>query len=241
MSALATRRMPVMFALSGAQAIPGIHGPLGIAGEASGVVVLAARRFERPGTASLGAHVMSPVWLSATPLEERVAKALRGAGVEVPLSNRVPSTLPLPSGLTGTSVPVVVLTLNLALGLERLAAIGSAVRGLRHEGVVFVGVAHDGIAAFGRTQMLAAVSLLLGATYEDDRVAELGTRDGALGFILVPESDDAIQDDGCCFWNAEAAGEMPLEVVQQLRPYLLNEQSAAELIHERDTADDSHL
>jgi regulator of nucleoside diphosphate kinase len=33
-----------------------------------------------------------------------------------------------------------------------------------------------------------------------------------------------IEDDGCCFWNAEAAGELPHEVIEQLRPWLLLEE-----------------
>jgi regulator of nucleoside diphosphate kinase len=31
--------------------------------------------------------------------------------------------------------------------------------------------------------------------------------------------------EGCCFWNVEAAGELPDEVVQQLRPFLLHEEA----------------
>ncbi|MFL6247346.1 MAG: nucleoside diphosphate kinase regulator [Thermoanaerobaculia bacterium] len=182
--------MPVIFAASGAQALPGM---------AAGIVVLTARRFDRRHVAAtLGAHIMSPTWLPSATLEERVAAVLRGIGVEVPLSQRVPSTVPLPSGFTG-NVPVVVLTVNAALGLDRLQAVGGALRQLRDEGVVLAGIMDDDAGASQGGEMLATVSLLLGAACED------------------PIDDD----DGCCFWNVEAAGELPSEVLQQLRPFLL--------------------
>lgn len=209
-----------MFSVSGAHAIPGIHGSFSIDNDAAGVVIVAARRLDRPGVvAMLGTHIMSPAWLPVAPLEERVAKVLRTSGIEIPLSHRMPATLPLPSGLMGNSVPVVVLTLDSALGYEWLETIGGALRQLRDEGVVLIGIAPD--SAAGRSEMRATVSLLLGAAYEDDYVAELGTRAAGGGFILLPEMDDSMQDEGCCFWDVEAAGEMPREVLDQLRPYLL--------------------
>jgi regulator of nucleoside diphosphate kinase len=212
--------MPVMFAVSATQAIPRMDGPLSIAHEAEGVVVITARQFDRPSTgAMLGSHVMSPSYLSTAPLEERVAKALRTAGIEIPLSQRVPSTLALPSGLAGSSIPIVVLTLNVALGFSKLESVGAALRLLREEGLVLAGIAHDGPAASGGPEMLATVSLILGASCEDDRVADLGTRGGGLGFVLVPVLHDAIAD-GCCLWTAEAAGELPTAIVEQLRPFL---------------------
>jgi len=45
--------------------------------------------------------------------------------------------------------------------------------------------------------------------------------------MCAVSGDQTIQDDGC-FWNAEAAGEMPQEVVEQLRPYLLLEEDGEE-------------
>lgn len=115
-------------------------------------------------------------------------------------------------------------TLNVALGFERLGVVGSALRSLRDEGLILVGIAHDRLGSSGGAEMAATVALLLRAASEEDRVAELGTRSGGLGFVLVPELHDAVQDDGCCFWNADAAGEMPQEVIEQLRPYLLLEE-----------------
>jgi regulator of nucleoside diphosphate kinase len=212
-------RTPVLFAVSAAQALPGLHGS-NVFGAAAGIVVLVSRRFDRGDVAAtLGAHILSPAWLSAAPLEERVAEVLRGVGLEIPLSRRVPAMVSLPSGLPG-SVPVVVLTLNVTTGLERLEAFGRALRELREEGVVLAGIAHDGPGPSGTSEMLATMSLLLGAAHEDDRVAELGTRGGGAGFVLAPESHDAVDDAGCCFWSAESAGELPAEVLQQLRPYL---------------------
>ena len=213
--------MPVMFAVSATQAVPRMEGPLSIAHEAEGIVVVTARQFERAGTeAMLGSHVMSPSYLATTPLEDRVVKALRTAGIEIPPTQRVPSTFALPSGVAGNSIPIVVLTLNVALGFKRLESVGAALRVLREEGLVLVGIAHDGPASSGGPEMLATVTLVLGASCEDDRFAELGTRGGGLGFVLVPALHDAISDDGCCFWNAEAAGELPLDVIEQLRPFL---------------------
>jgi regulator of nucleoside diphosphate kinase len=225
---LLTKTMPLMFAVSGDQAIPGLWGQLAIPRDAAGIVVITVRHLERTGTVVLGTHVMSPSHLPTNVLEERVAKALRNAGVEVPLGQRVPATVPLPAGIAGNGVPIVALTLNVALGFERLGAVGSALRRLRNEGLILVGIAHDRLASSGRemggAELAATVALLLRAASEEDRVAELGTRGGALGFVLVPELHDAIQDDGCCFWNAEAAGEMPQEVIEQLRPYLIMEE-----------------
>jgi regulator of nucleoside diphosphate kinase len=45
--------------------------------------------------------------------------------------------------------------------------------------------------------------------------------------MCAVSGDQTIQDDGC-FWNAEGAGEMPQEVVEQLRPYLLLEEDGEE-------------
>ena len=218
----ATTRMPVMFAVSGANTIPGLAGPLSVARDAEGIVVITTRRFDRAHTAAIvGAHVMSPSFRPTAPLEERVMKALRTAGVEVALAQRIPSTLALPAGLAGTSIPIVVITLNLALGLDGLESVGAALGVLRNEGFLLVGIAHDGPVVSGGPEMLATVSLLLGAAYEDDRVAELGTSGAGLGFVLLPELHDAISEDACCFWNVEAAGEVPHEVIEQLRPFFL--------------------
>ena len=207
----------MMFAVSGAYAFPGVHGRFNISGEAAGIVVLAARRFDRRDVAAtLGAHIVSPVWCSATPLEERVAEVLGSAGIRIPPGHRMPATLPLPAGLVG-NVPVLVLELDVSVGLEQLETVGRTLRQLRDEGVVFAGIAADGKAECGSLALLATVSLLLGAAYEDDRVTELG----GLGFLLVPETDDTIDDDACCFWNVEAAGELPQEILQQLRPFIL--------------------
>jgi regulator of nucleoside diphosphate kinase len=230
---LLTKTMPLMFAVSGDQAIPGLRGPLAIPREAAGIVVLTVRRLERTdGMVVMGTHVMSPSHLPTNVLEERVARVLRNAGVEVPLDQRVPATVPLPAGIAGNGVPIVALTLNVALGFERLGAVGSALRRLRDEGVILVGIANDRLALaggeLGGAELAATVALLLRAASGEDRVAELGTRGGALGFVLVPELHDAIQDDGCCFWNADAAGEMPQEVLEQLRPYLLLEEDGGE-------------
>ncbi|HEX2060098.1 MAG TPA: hypothetical protein VHK90_05110, partial [Thermoanaerobaculia bacterium] len=97
-----------MFAVSGAQAIPGVFGSLSIPREASGILVIVARELERAGAAAmLGAHEMSPPYVPSAPLEERVLKVLRTAGIAVPESHRVPATLPLPAGLAGNSVPLV--------------------------------------------------------------------------------------------------------------------------------------
>jgi regulator of nucleoside diphosphate kinase len=217
--------MPLMFAVSADQAIPGVWGPLAITRDAAGIVVITVRRLERvEAMVVLGAHVMSPSHLPTNALEERVAKVLRNAGVDVPPNQRVPATVPLPSGIAGNDVPIVALTLNVALGFERLGVVGSALRSLRDEGLILVGIAPDPLASSGGAEMAAMVALLLRAASEEDRVAELGTR----GFVLVPELHDAIQDDGCCFWNPEAAGEMPHEVIEQLRPYLLLEEDGEE-------------
>jgi regulator of nucleoside diphosphate kinase len=197
-------------------------GPLSVPRDADGIVVVAVRRFERPGAAAmLGAHVMSPPHVSAMPLEERLVKVLHAQDLDVLPAHRVPATLPLPAGLAGTSMPIVVLTLNVTVGLDRLAQLGSALRQVREEGVVLVGIAHDGPVASGGEEMVATVSLLLGAACDDDRVAEIGTRGGGLGFVLVPELHESLPDEACCFWSVEAAGEMPYEVVEQLRPFLL--------------------
>jgi regulator of nucleoside diphosphate kinase len=221
--------MPLMFAVSGDQAIPGLWGSLAIPRDAAGIVVITVRRLERKeAMVVLGTHVMSPSHLPTIVLEERVAKVLRNAGVEVPLDQRVPATVPLPAGIAGNGVPIVALTLNVALGFERLGAVGGALRTLRDEGLILVGIAHDRLTTSGGAELAATVALLLRAASEEDRVAELGTRGGGLGFVLVPELHDAIRDDGCCFWNAEAAGEMPQEVIEQLRPYLLLEEDGKE-------------
>lgn len=222
MSTLIATRMPVMFALSGDQAIPGLMGSLSVPREAAGILVVTARRFPRLRAAAMfGPHVMSPAYMPTAALDERVAEVLRADGVELPATHRVPDALPLPNGLAGTSVPIVVLTLNVALRLERLEQLGRALRPLREEGVVLVGVGHESAAAPRGPEMFATVTLLLGAACEDDRLAELGTRGGSLGFVLVPELHDAIEDDDSCFWSVEAAGEMPHEIVEQLRPFLL--------------------
>jgi regulator of nucleoside diphosphate kinase len=216
------RKMPVMFTASAMQAISPLDGPLSIPHEAEGIVVITARRFDRAGTAAvLGSHVMSPSYLSSTPLEERVAKALRTAGIDLTLDQRLPTALPLPAGLTRSSVAIVVLTLNVELGFSTLNSIGAALRVLREEGLVLVGIADEDPAASGGSEMLASVSLLLAASCEDDRVASLGTRDGGVGFVLLPQLDDAVSDEGCCFWDAEAAGEMPQAVIDRLRPFLV--------------------
>ncbi|HEX2061201.1 MAG TPA: nucleoside diphosphate kinase regulator, partial [Thermoanaerobaculia bacterium] len=112
---------------------------------------------------------------------------------------------------------------------QRLESVGAALRELRDEGIVLVGIAHDDAVACGGPQMLATVSLLLGAACEDDRIAELGTRAGGLGFVIVPELDEAMPDEGCCFWSVESAGEMPQEVVEQLRPFLVPEEDGENL------------
>ena len=229
MNTLPTKTMPLMFAVSGDQAIPGLWGPLAITREAAGIVVLTVRRLERSkAMVVLGAHVMSPSHLPTSALEERVAKVLRNAGVDVPLNQRIAATVPLPPGIAGNGVPIVALTLNVALGFERLGAVGSALRTLRDEGLVLVGIAQDHMASSRGAEMAATVALLLRAASEEDRVAELGTRGGGLGFVLVPELHDALQDDSSCFWNAEAAGEMPREVIEQLRPYFLLEEDGEE-------------
>jgi len=225
---LIARRMPVLFAVSGGDSIPGLRGALAVPSEAAGIVVISARGLggmPRRAAATLGAHLMSPSWRPAAALEERVAEALRVAGIEIPAAHRVPATMPLPAALTGGSVPLVVLTLDLSVGLERLSAAGAALRALRDEGIALAGIAHDGPAASGGPEMLATVSLILGAAHDDDRVAELGTRHGGLGFVLLPELHDSFDDDGCCFWSADAAGEMPHEVLAQLRPFLLADES----------------
>lgn len=226
---LLTKTMPLMFAVSGDQTIPGLRGPIAIPRDAAGIVVITVGRLERTDAmVLLGTHVMSPSHLPASALEERVAKVLRNAGVEVPPSQRIPATVSLPSGIAGNGVPIVALTLNVALGFERLGAVGGALRGLRDEGLILVGIAHDRLASPGGAEIAATVALLLRAASEEDRVAELGTRGGGLGFVLVPELHDAIQDEGCCFWNPEAAGEMPHEVIEQLRPYFLLEEDGEE-------------
>lgn len=215
MTMLVARRMPVVFAVSGAPAIPGLLGPFSIPREAEGIVVVTARRLERSGAAAmLGPHVMSPPYLPSSSLEERVLKALRAAGIDVPANRRVPAALPLPDGLAGNSVPLVVLTLDLTLGFDRFGDAGAALRELREEGIVLAGIAGAG------AEMFATVSLLVGAAFEDDRIAGNGLRDGAAGFVLVPELHDAFEDEGCCLWSVEAAGEMPHEVLLQLRRFL---------------------
>jgi regulator of nucleoside diphosphate kinase len=225
MSALFTSTtMPVLFAVSGERAIPGLPGGVGVPNDATGIVVIGVRRFERRGpAATLGAHILSPWFVSALPLEERVLDVLRAHEVDVPAVHRVPATLSLPAGLGG-AVPIVGLTLNLILGTDRLAQVGEALRPLRAEGVLLVGVAQEG-APGGEDEMLATVAVVLGAAQKDDRVTDLGTRRGGHGFVLLPASHDAVDDDACCFWSFEAAGEMPLEVVEQLRPYLLSEEA----------------
>lgn len=217
---LAAGRMPVLFAVSGTQVIPDLPGFLEPR-DAAGILIVAARQLERAGSAAMvGPHIMSPPWLPTAPLEERLTKVLRAKEIEIPVSHQVPATLPLPAGLTGT-VPLVGLTLDPGIGLARMEEVGNALRALREEGVMLVGIAHDGASASGGPEMLATVSVLLGAACEDDRIAELGTRGGGLGFVLVPELHDAVPDEGCCFWSVEAADEMPHEVLAQLRPFLL--------------------
>jgi regulator of nucleoside diphosphate kinase len=237
---LVTKTMPLMFAVSGDQAIPGLWGSLAIPRDAAGIVVITVRRIERKeAMVVLGTHVMSPSHLPTSVLEERVAKVLRNAGVEVPLDHRVPATVPLPAGIAGKAIPIVALTLNVALGFERLGAVGGALRTLRDEGLILVGIAHDRLTTSGGAELAATVALLLRAASEEDRVAELGTRGGGLGFVLVPELHDAVRDDGCCFWNAEAAGEMPHEVIEQLRPYLLLEEDGEDRSMKKNKQDSS--
>lgn len=214
--------MPMMFAASGAQAIPGIWGPLAIPRETAGIVVITARRLQRSDApAVLGPHVLSPSYLPVSRVEQRVANVLRAAGVDIPLNHRVPATLALPDGIVGPSVPVVVITLNVTIGLDRLQLVGSALRHLRDEGLLLIGIAHDDSQTSQGAGLLATISLLLGAASDEDRIAEIGTRGGGLAFVLVPESHDAFDDEGCCFWSVEAAGEMPNEVIEQLRPFLV--------------------
>src|SRR5687767_11060937 len=70
-------------------------GPLAITREAAGIVVITVRRLERSDAmVVLGSHVMSPSHLPTNGLEERVAKVLRNAGVDVPLNQRIPAMVP---------------------------------------------------------------------------------------------------------------------------------------------------
>ncbi|HYR28555.1 MAG TPA: hypothetical protein VEU30_08820, partial [Thermoanaerobaculia bacterium] len=65
MNTLTAQRMPVMFAVSGGDSIPGFPGPLAVPSEAAGIVVISARRLAgmpRRAAATLGAHIMSPAW-----------------------------------------------------------------------------------------------------------------------------------------------------------------------------------
>lgn len=217
MSTLITR-MPVLFAVSGDRSASTLKGVPAVSREAAGLVVITARRFAHDAPAMLGPHVLSPPDIPSTRLEERVAEILRTCAIAVPPADRVPATLPLPADLAGT-VPIVVLTLSVTHGLERLEQIGGALRALREEGIVLAGIAHEGGA-----EMLATVSLVLGSAWGSDRVAELETG-GSLGFALLPELQHPADDDGCCFWSVEAAGEMPLEIIDQLRPFLLAEEA----------------
>lgn len=226
MSSFLATRMPVLFVVSGDPALPGLHRFFDVPHDAAGIVVVAARPFERAGVAAtIGSHVMSPPYLSTAGLEAHVIDVLRARGLEIPAAHRIPATIPLPAGLAGTSIPIVVLTLNVLLGIERLEELGIALRTLREDGIVLVGIAHDVPAASGGADMLATVSILLGAACEGDRVAELGTRGGGLGFVLASDQHDSAADDGCCFWSVEAAGDMPYEVIEQLRPFLLSEEA----------------
>lgn len=221
MNLLVARKTPVLFATSAAHAIPGLSGPLRIARDAAAILVVSVRRIERGrADAMLGAHIMSPSYRPTDAIEARVMEILGGIGIDVPPSHRVPGAIALPPGLAGISIPIVTLTFSAGVGLDRLAAAGAALATLRDEGVVLVGIAHDEAVAFGGPQMLATVTMLLGATTDDDRLAELGGRGGGVGFVLAPDLDDAVSDDGCCFMNVEAAGELPYEVIDQLRAYL---------------------
>ena len=222
MTAIVTRTMPVLFAVSGAHAVSPVASSWGVPDEAEAVVIVAARRLDRPGAqATLGAHVMSPGYLSPTRITERVTKLLRGVNLEIPPAHLVPATTALPAGLATSRVPIVVLTLEVRLGLDRLENIGRALRALREENIVLAGIAHDTPAPAGSSEMLGTISLLLGAAHEDDRIAEIGTH-GGLGFVLLPQWEDAASDQACSIWNVEAAGEMPREVLDQLRPFLLD-------------------
>lgn len=217
MNTLKAERAPLMFAISGDEAIPGLQGRVDFARDAAGIVIVAARRFDRACTATLGAHIMSPGWRSTAELEERLEKVLRGQ-IEFAPAHRVPATLPLPPDLISGGAPIVVLTLNLELGLETIQAAGRALRILREEGIVMVALASSG-GTSGSRELLGTMSLLLAAAFEDDRVADLGTRSGRLGFVLAPESHEAVEDHHS-WWQADAAGEMPREIIDRLRPFM---------------------
>ena len=51
----------------------------------------------------------------------------------------------------------------------------------------------------------------------------------------------AVQDETCCFWNVEGAGEMPQEVLDQLRPFLLMDESGENQDMTRKKAPSIHI
>lgn len=225
MSTLVGQRAPVMFAVSGSEAIPGLQDRVNLTRETTGIVVVTCRPLGRAAPVTVGPHIMSPPWLSTASLEERLGELLRERHIELSSSQRVPGTLPLPPGLTGNAAPIAVLTLDLVLGLESLGTIGRLLRPLRAEGIVIVGIAYDEPATHGGAAMIGTVAVLLGAAFEDDCLSHLGRRPGGLGFILLPELHDAAPDDHSFFHIAEAAGEMPHAVFEQLRPFVTAEES----------------
>lgn len=213
MNTLTGRRMPLLFAMADAQMVPGLA--FAFPDEATGVLVIVARPFESTNVAAaLGPHIMSPAHLPLSVLEARVAKALRKAALE---PGHLPGTVPLPAGLPVALLPTVVLTLDRDLGAARLEAIGRALRELREEGIVLAGVASEHATPESR-ELIATLSLLLGAAWDGDRVVELAPRCGSRGFLL--ESEEADGDDGSSFWSVEPGGELPLHGLEQLRPFL---------------------
>ena len=202
---MTARRMPIVFAASGGPEIPGVWADSHLTGEAEAIVVIAPRQFGDRGTsATLGTHVLSPSHKPAGSLEERVNDALILGGLDAASIRRVTAKMPLPAGIAESSVPIIVVSLNLALPRERFEPIGRSLRALRERGIILTGVAADTTSDTETPELAATVAVLLGAAQDDDLVAELGQRTGDMGFVLSPD----LSSEQTVVWNVEGAGEM---------------------------------
>lgn len=177
----------------------------GVATGLQGIVAVGAHAQGRPDPAiAYGPHVYTMTHIGSLGLELRVASLL--AGAKLPLQDHpIASDMVLPKGLLEQSVPIVVVSVDCALGAAGLGAAGAALRGLRNEGVIVAGFGRRA----GSIDAIAALSVIMGTVDRSDTVIDLDPRREGAGFMLFPRRYDGLDDPGCCFWDAEAAGEIP--------------------------------
>ena len=171
----------------------------------AGIVAVGAHEHGRPDAmVTWGPHILTMAHVGSLALERRVATLL--ADATLPLADHPSaSTMRLPKGLLEQSVPVVVVSLDCSLGAAALGAAGAALRTLRREGVVVAGFGRRA----GSMDAIAALSVIMGTVDRTDCVVDLDPRREGAGFILIPERYDGLDDPGCCFWDSDAAGEIP--------------------------------